>query len=82
MQRMHTATPRNRLREIREQRGVELIDVAFACRVHPSTVSRWQVGLIPQEHQAAVAELLDVSVPYLTGWASVEAPYAAPEAAA
>lgn len=75
---MHTATPANRLRELRDRNGVELIDVAFACRVHPSTVSRWQDGLIPQDQLATIAQLLNVSVPFLAGWSHVEEPFSAP----
>lgn len=58
------------------------MDVAAACGVYPSTVSRWQSRLIPQEHHATVARVLDVSVPYLVGWTDAEEPFEYPEKAA
>lgn len=82
MRGVHTATPPNRLRELLKARDLRVIDVAYACRVSESTASRWQDGLIPQNHHGTVARLLDVSVPYLTGWSSQAEPFAAPEAAA
>lgn len=65
---MHTQVPRNRLKELRLEKGLKLIDIAYHVRVDTSTVNRWQDRVIPHEHLAAVAALLDVSVPYLAGW--------------
>lgn len=65
---MHPSTPPNRLRELLADRELRLIDVAARCRVDQSTAYRWQSGFIPQKHLAAIAELLDVDVPYLAGW--------------
>lgn len=72
MQDMHAEVPANRLRELLEQRGLKLVDVAAKCRVSESTVWRWQAGGIPRQHVAKIAELLDVDVPYLDGWSDHE----------
>lgn len=72
MRLMHTRLPSNRLRDLREQRSVRVIDVASACGVYPSTVARWEDGLIPQQHLPRVADLLGVSVPFLAGWVDEE----------
>lgn len=68
MHSVHTEAPSNRLRELLDQRDLRLIDVAARCRVAESTAWRWSQGLIPQKHLPAIAEMLDVSVPYLAGW--------------
>jgi transcriptional regulator with XRE-family HTH domain len=81
MHSMQVATPRNRLLELRERRGLTLKDIADACNVYTSTVVHWQKGDIPNKHQGTVARLLDVSVPYLTGWSDVEEPFSNPKAA-
>ncbi len=66
---MHTAAPPNRLRELRERAGVTVEQIARACDVYGSTVSRWQdAPFIPQQHHATVASLLGVTVPQLAGW--------------
>lgn len=66
---MHTQAPRNRLRELRLERNITLREIGETCGgLYTSTVKRWETGLIPQHHLAAVAKALDVSVPYLAGW--------------
>ena len=65
---VHNDLPRNRLRELVEQRGLKLVDVAALCRVDQSTVWRWQEAGIPRQHVVKVAGLLGVTVPYLDGW--------------
>lgn len=78
MHRMHKQLPTNRLRELRERRGLSVMEVAAACGVHSSTVSRWQDGLIPQEHLPTLAQLVDSSVPYLAGWSETHEPFRHP----
>lgn len=65
---MHTEAPPNRLRELRETRGITVRQVAQACDVYDSTALRWQDALIPQKHLATVAGLLGVTVAQLAGW--------------
>jgi transcriptional regulator with XRE-family HTH domain len=72
MHSMHAQLPENRLVELRKERNVSIMDVAVACGVHTSTVSRWQDGVIPQRHLPVLAALLGVSVPYLAGWTDEE----------
>jgi transcriptional regulator with XRE-family HTH domain len=79
---MQARAARNRLLEVRKRRGVTLTQIAEACGVYASTVKYWQERSIPDEHLAAVGALLNVSVPYLTGWSDHEDPYSAPSAAA
>lgn len=68
MHSMPTGAPPNRLRELREKAGITIKQIADACGVYDSTVSRWQDALIPQEYFATIAALLGVTVPQLTGW--------------
>lgn len=59
----------NRIGELRRARRMEQYDVASALRVHPSTVYRWETGsTIPDSQKAKLAELFDVSLPYLMYW--------------
>lgn len=60
----------NRLRELREARGLKLYDISAAIRVDPGTVSRWERGIspIPDEAKLQLAEFFDVTRPYLMGW--------------
>jgi DNA-binding transcriptional regulator YiaG len=60
--------PPNRLRDLRETTGITIKQIADACHVYDSTVSRWQDALIPQQHLPTVARLLGVTVPQLAGW--------------
>jgi transcriptional regulator with XRE-family HTH domain len=69
MRGMHTQLPANRLRELREAHGHTLLDAAAICEVYPSTISRWETGLIPQQHLPVLASWLGTDVPYLAGWA-------------
>jgi transcriptional regulator with XRE-family HTH domain len=80
MHAVHKQVPANRLKATRERRGVTLKSLADACGVYVSTVKRWETRGIPAEHQGTVAARLDVSVPYLTGWAADEEPYMEPAA--
>jgi transcriptional regulator with XRE-family HTH domain len=65
---MHTDAPSNRLRELREARGITIRQVAQACDVYDSTAQRWQGAFIPQQHLPRIAALLGVTVPQLAGW--------------
>jgi transcriptional regulator with XRE-family HTH domain len=59
----------NRLRELRENRGLQRYDIAAALRVDQSTVSRWEAGgTIPDRQKLRLAELLEVSISELMGW--------------
>jgi transcriptional regulator with XRE-family HTH domain len=79
---MQTGPAQNRLLEVRNRRGITLTQIAEACGVYASTVRRWQEASIPDEQLPTVGALLDVSVPYLTGWSDREGPYEAPSAVA
>lgn len=69
---MHTQPPANRLRELRDSLGVTQKEIAMACGVDQASVSRWEDKFIPQQHLHIVANVLKVSVPYLTGWSDDE----------
>jgi transcriptional regulator with XRE-family HTH domain len=61
----------NRLRELREARGLKLYDIAALLRVDPSTVNRWETGRVsnvPDDAKLALARFFDVSVAHLMGW--------------
>lgn len=65
-----TTLPGNRLRELREARGLKLYDISAAIRVDPATVSRWERGVseVPDLAKFQLAEFFGVSVTYLMGW--------------
>lgn len=65
---MPSQLPANRLRELREARGLRRLDIAYLCRVEPITVQRWERKLVPQEQLPVLAEFFGVSIPYLAGW--------------
>ena len=66
--------PGNRLEELRVARGLLRSQVAAALLIDQSTVYRWERGAnIPDEKKFQLAELLEVEVPYLMGWASEDA---------
>lgn len=60
----------NRLKELRERRGLKHYDIAARMRVDQSTVYRWESGrgAIPDDRKLALAEVLEVSVGDLMGW--------------
>lgn len=62
--------PQNRIREIREQRGLSQTKLALMLGVHPASVSRWESGKqgVPDVMKQHLAEVLRVSVPHLFGW--------------
>lgn len=67
---MQKQVPPNRLRELRELKGLARYDVSAHVRVDPTTVYRWERGdsPIPDDQKLALAELLGVSRAYLMGW--------------
>ena len=68
-----------RIRQLRQQKGLTLLDVARQLGVREATVQRYESGAIKnikKETIAALAELFDCSPEYLLGWQS--APSALP----
>jgi transcriptional regulator with XRE-family HTH domain len=60
----------NRLRELREERGLTRREVAIRLDVTESTIVRWErlERRIPDEKKLQLAELLDVTPSQLMGW--------------
>jgi transcriptional regulator with XRE-family HTH domain len=60
----------NRLRVLRELKGLKRHELAVALAVDPTTVYRWETGAaeMGDETKAKVAEFFDVSRAYLMGW--------------
>lgn len=66
---MQRELPANRLKELREKRGLKLYDIAARIRRNPSTIWRWEQGeAMPDWAKLALAELYEVSPSYLMGW--------------
>jgi DNA-binding transcriptional regulator YiaG len=63
-------SPPNRIRELRNARGLRLVHLAAHCDVDQSTAHRWEVGdsQIPDEQKFRIARYLDVTVSHLMGW--------------
>lgn len=72
---MTEALPPNRLRRLREDRELHLVEVAAICKVGERTVRRWEAGevAIPDEHKLALAAHFGVSIEHLMGWDRTEA---------
>ena len=66
--------PKNRLQELREERGLRRVDLAAHCDVGEATIRRWELGIteIADRHKLALAELLEVPVAQLMGWDAIE----------
>jgi transcriptional regulator with XRE-family HTH domain len=62
--------PANRLRELREARGLRTYHLAARYDVDPTTIYRWEQGRsdVPDAIKLALAEFYDVTVAYLMGW--------------
>ena len=62
--------PPNRLKELREARGLRRVDLAAHCDVGEMTIRRWELGLsnISDPQKFRLAELLEVDVVDLMGW--------------
>lgn len=60
----------NRLRELRELRGLKRHELAVEFGVDPSTIYRWETGaeLGDEDMKAKVAEFFGVSREHLMGW--------------
>jgi transcriptional regulator with XRE-family HTH domain len=60
----------NRLRELREQRGLTRREIAIRLDVTESTIVRWErlERRIPDERKLELAELLGVTPAQLMGW--------------
>lgn len=65
----------NRIKELRERKGLRRVDVAAHCRVTEATVARWELSktAIPDSRKFALAGLFEVSLPHLMGWDEVAA---------
>lgn len=60
-----------RIKRLREEQGLRLIDIAEACGVKEATAQRWESGNIKNvkhEHILAIAALLHCDPSYLMGW--------------
>ena len=59
--------PSNRLRELREQRGLKLYDIAALVRRDPSMISRYETGEspVPEPVWRILAPFYGVSVDFL-----------------
>jgi transcriptional regulator with XRE-family HTH domain len=60
----------NRLRKLREERGLTRREVALRIGVTESTIVRWEAleRRIPDERKLQLAEMLDVTPSQLRGW--------------
>lgn len=75
MQAQEGTRSQNRLRELREERGLRPYELCIHVQASEATISRWERGLtpIPDEAKAALAALFGVSRAYLMGWDEDEA---------
>jgi ribosome-binding protein aMBF1 (putative translation factor) len=59
----------NRLRELREGRGLKPYDLAAQLRVDQTTVSRWERGgPIPDHRKIQLADFFGCSIAEVMGW--------------
>jgi transcriptional regulator with XRE-family HTH domain len=67
---VHTATPSNRLRELRRKHGVSLREIAALIERDQSMIYRYEQGLttVSDDAKRALARRYGVSVDYLMGW--------------
>jgi transcriptional regulator with XRE-family HTH domain len=70
MRRMHMMESGNRLRQLREARGLKLVHVAAHINKDQSAVWRYESGQtpIPDDVKAQLACFFGVSRAYLMGW--------------
>lgn len=68
MRDVQSKLPENRLRQLREQRGLKRYELAALIQVDPSTVYRWETGRVPDEAKLLLAAFYDVTPEYLMGW--------------
>lgn len=64
----------NRIGHLRETANLRPADIASRLGVTETTARRWEAGKvqIPDEKKLALAELFEVSVPFLMGWPEPE----------
>lgn len=60
----------NRIRELREKRGLRLIHVAAEFEVDQSTAWRWEQGTPPADVIPRLARFLGADPSYMMGWES------------
>ena len=62
--------PPNRIREMRQARGLRLVDLVAHFRKSESTIARWETSRTSPSDadKIRLAELLETTVPYLFGW--------------
>lgn len=62
--------PSNRMQECREAAGLQLTEIAAACRVSENTVRRRERGIseTPDRDKLITAKLCGVTVEHLMGW--------------
>jgi transcriptional regulator with XRE-family HTH domain len=67
---MHTDASRNRLKELRQARGLRIVHVAAHINKDQTTVHRYETGQnpIPDDVKAQLASFFGVSRAYLMGW--------------
>ncbi len=67
---MQRQLPPNRLRELRDKRGLKYKHLAVEFGVDPSTVWRWESGRspIPDQIKFDLADFYGVTVTDLMGW--------------
>jgi transcriptional regulator with XRE-family HTH domain len=72
---VHTATPENRLRELRRKHNVPLHELAALLGRDQSMISRYERGLtvLPDEAKRTLAAHYGVTVAHLMGWDREEA---------
>lgn len=66
---MQGTVAKNRLRELREDRGFRQMRLAAMLEVHPSAIWRWESNRapIPSQHIQALTEILGCSADELLG---------------
>lgn len=60
----------NRVRNLRERRGITQRQLAAEMSVHESTISRWEAGIspIPDAMKVRLAQFFGCPVAWLMGW--------------
>jgi transcriptional regulator with XRE-family HTH domain len=67
--------PKNRIAMLRQIAGLRPADIASRLGVTETTARRWESGKgeIPDGRKLALADLFEVSVPFLMGWPEIPA---------
>lgn len=61
-------TTPNRLKQIREAKGLTRLEVAMQFGVYPSTVQRWEEIGPPRWEMPRLASYYEVTVGHMMGW--------------